>query len=160
VPRPLESQGVDLVTNRTRTRRHRVPHKGSFRDNAEPRAKHGYHIKPAAALLVAEITRGLGAALGAAYRGGRWFESTAAHTRFRFSMTRTDHRCTATVPDLDDEHQRARLLARPGGDEAPCRHHPTAGHNLCAQPVSEAIDVNLVCRRDTMLDEPRQDRSD
>src|SRR5260370_10670863 len=38
-----------------------------------------YHMKPAAALLVAEISRGLGAALRASYRGGRWFESTAAH---------------------------------------------------------------------------------
>jgi hypothetical protein len=37
------------------------------------------HIKPAAALPVPEIRRGLGAALKANYRGGRWFESTAAH---------------------------------------------------------------------------------
>jgi hypothetical protein len=39
----------------------------------------GYHITPAAALPFPEIRCGLGAALGARYRGGRWFESTAAH---------------------------------------------------------------------------------
>jgi hypothetical protein len=39
----------------------------------------GYHIKPAAALPVPEIKIGLGAALRAVYRGGMWFESTAAH---------------------------------------------------------------------------------
>jgi hypothetical protein len=39
----------------------------------------GYHTTPAAALLFPGIGRWLGAALGADYRGGRWFESTAAH---------------------------------------------------------------------------------
>jgi hypothetical protein len=36
------------------------------------------HIKPAAALTLSEIRRGLGAALRPPYRGGRWFESTTA----------------------------------------------------------------------------------
>ncbi len=39
----------------------------------------GYHITPAAALPIPEIGRALGAALRANYRGGTWFESTAAH---------------------------------------------------------------------------------
>jgi hypothetical protein len=39
----------------------------------------GYHITPAAALPFPELGRDLGAALRVCYRGGRWFESTAAH---------------------------------------------------------------------------------
>jgi hypothetical protein len=35
--------------------------------------------KPTAARPVPEIRPGLGAAVGACYRGGTWFESTAAH---------------------------------------------------------------------------------
>jgi hypothetical protein len=39
----------------------------------------GYHIKPAAALVKVEFPELVGAALSPVYRGGRWFESTAAH---------------------------------------------------------------------------------
>ena len=51
------------------------------RRQAAPLASIGYHITAAAALLVPEISRALGAALRACYRGGTWFESTAAHHR-------------------------------------------------------------------------------
>jgi hypothetical protein len=39
----------------------------------------GYHITPAAALVEPEFNRFVGAALRPSYRGGTWFESTAAH---------------------------------------------------------------------------------
>src|SRR5713226_6698266 len=45
--------------------------------------------KTAAALPVPEMRRDLGAALGANYRGGRWFESTAAHHCFRNANRRS-----------------------------------------------------------------------
>jgi hypothetical protein len=58
----------------------------------------GYHITPAAALPLPEIGRRLGAALRASYRGGRWFESTAAHQvtlclpdALNVPVTRPDH---------------------------------------------------------------------
>jgi hypothetical protein len=56
-------------------------------DLATSRGHLAYHIKPAVALPVLEIRRGLGAALRAGYRGGRWFESTAAHHRRSISRT-------------------------------------------------------------------------
>lgn len=37
------------------------------------------HITPAATLVTVEFRKTLGAALSASYRGGTWFESTAAH---------------------------------------------------------------------------------
>jgi len=54
---------------------YRLPHCDARRRGVE----YGYHIKPAAVLRVPEIGEGLGAALTPRYRGGRWFESTAAH---------------------------------------------------------------------------------
>ena len=47
-------------------------------------------MKPGAALPVREIGRQLGAAFTACYRGGRWFESTAAHSVLLISA-KPDH---------------------------------------------------------------------
>jgi hypothetical protein len=38
-----------------------------------------YHIMPAAVLVEVEFSEIAGAALSPSYRGGTWFESTAAH---------------------------------------------------------------------------------
>ena len=48
--------------------------------------------KTAAALPVPEMRRDLGAALGASYRGGTWFESTAAHYYSEGFRSATDGR--------------------------------------------------------------------
>jgi hypothetical protein len=50
----------------------------------------GYHITPAAALAELEFREIVSAALRDSYRGGRWFESTAAHFNSTgFPLTRT-----------------------------------------------------------------------
>ena len=49
-------------------------------ESAKSPRLHWIPHKPAAALPFGEIRRQLGAAFRARYRGGRWFESTAAHT--------------------------------------------------------------------------------
>ena len=43
----------------------------------------------AAALVLVEFREVVGAALSARYRGGRWFESTAAHQGFDLSEARS-----------------------------------------------------------------------
>jgi hypothetical protein len=53
-----------------------------MRASSRPRGQaptSSYHITPAAALVNVEFPEIAGAALTACYRGGTWFESTAAH---------------------------------------------------------------------------------